>query len=692
MTRRRLMALMSLLVTFMVGTAVGSVGGEVLGWRLKLYGKKVLGEVPELGWSELLVMTAPANEFQLGASVREGRSLEAGITNPHTGEADILEGEQLFRVHCAVCHGADGSGGHGPSLLRSSYDHGDSSFAIYRVLRDGIPETTMVPSGLDAAQRWKVVGYLSSLQGRAEGGFAPQRAPPVDITNEELVTAGTRADEWLTYSGSFKGWRYSTLAEITPDNVSTLRPVWTRQFPSDVPVQSSTPLIVDGTMFVSESPSNALAIDLRTGEFLWRYDHEVPAKLPVCCGRVNRGMAVLGGLVYIATLDAKLVALDARSGAVQWRADVANVEDGYTMTVAPLAFSNMVVVGVSGGEYGIRGFIVAYDAATGRERWRFNTIPGPGEPGHETWLNDAWRTGGGPTWITGSYDAELDLLYWGVGNPAPDYQGDVRPGDNLYTNSVVALRGKTGELVWHFQFTPHDEHDWDSNQTPILTELTIGGRERRVVSWANRNGFYYVLDRENGEYLRGVAFVKQNWAEGLDARGRPILAETGDVSSSGRRTYPGVGGGTNWYPAAYDPLQKLVFVHANEQGSIFTQTPADEVEPGAGGFYVASGAASVDEPILSVRALDAATGEIRWIREESPPKVASGISGLLATAGGLVFGATGGHVFALDSSTGHERWRQFLGGNTHAPPISFSLDGRQVVAVWGGRALFLFAL
>jgi alcohol dehydrogenase (cytochrome c) len=395
--------------------------------------------------------------------------------------------------------------------------------------------------------------------------------------------------------------------------------------------------------------------------------------------------------VYLATLDAQLIALEAQTGVVRWQREIARPEDGYTMTVAPLTFGDTVVVGPSGGEYGIRGFIAAYDAATGKNRWRFNTIPGPGERGHETWHNDAWRTGGGPTWVTGSYDAELDLLYWGVGNPSPDFQGDLRPGDNLYTNSVVALRGATGELVWHFQFTPHDEHDWDSNQTPILTELEIDGRMRRVICWANRNGFYYVLDAETGEFLRGTAFVRQNWTAGLDRHGRPIPIENGDVSAAGRRTYPGVGGGTNWYPAAYDPVRELVFVHANERGSIFTQTPAEDVERNVGGFYLASGAANSDEPMLSVRALNAATGEIQWEYQEAPPTAADGVSGLLATAGGVVFGATGGYVVALDSSSGRELWRQFLGGNTQAPPISFSLDGRQVVAVWGGRALFLFA-
>jgi alcohol dehydrogenase (cytochrome c) len=670
----------------------GAVGRDVLAWRLKLYARKLNGELPELRWSELLAMTAPNSEFQLGGAVKGAKSLDAAIENPHTGAADVREGERLFAQHCAACHGADAGGGVAPSLRRATYNHGDSTFAIYRVIRDGVPQTAMVPAALDATQRWQVVAYLRSVQRGATFGFSTKSPVPVQVTSENLAAAGSSSDEWLTYSGNFKGWRYSTLAEITPDNVAKLREVWTHQAASTVPTQESTPLVVNGTMFVSESPSNAVAINSRTGELLWRYEHALPERLPVCCGPVNRGLALRGDLVYLATLDAQLVALDASTGAVRWQKSVASPKDGYTMTMAPLTFGDTLVVGVSGGEYGIRGFLAAYDATTGIERWRFNTIPGPGEPGHETWFNDAWRTGGGPTWVTGSYDPQLDLLYWGVGNPSPDFQGAVRPGDNLYTNSVVALRGATGELVWHFQFTPHDDHDWDSNQTPILTELEINGRMRRVICWANRNGFYYVLDAKTGEFLRGAPFVRQNWTAGLDEHGRPILAETGDHPAAGRRTYPGVGGGTNWYPPAYDPVRELVFVHANEQGSIFTQSRSNEIVRGPTGIYLASGAADSDEPMFSVRALSASTGEIRWEYKEAAPTSADGVSGMLATAGGVVFGALGGYIFALDSGSGRELWRQFLGGNTQAPPISFSLDGRQTVAVWGGRTLFLFTL
>jgi len=689
--RRKGIGALLLCAIFVGGVGVGALGTDVLSWRIKAYGKKMLGELPELTWSELVEMTIPSDSYGLGAHFKEGRSLNAVIDNPHDADSDISEGERLFAGYCALCHGADGSGGPAPSLRRASYNRGDSSFAIYRLIRDGIPQTAMVAAPFDADQRWQIVGYLRSLQQGRAARFEAKELDPAQVTKDELMSAGTHADEWLTYSGNLKGWRYSRLAEITPQNVSALRPVWKREFPSDVPVQSSTPLALDGRLLVSESPSNVVALDARTGEFLWRYEHALPANLPVCCGPINRGVAVSGDLVFVAALDAELVALDINTGTVQWRSRVGEPAEGYTMTVAPLTFRDLVVVGVSGGEFGIRGFIVAYDARTGAERWRFNTIPGPGEPGHETWPDDVWRTGGGPTWVTGSYDAELDLLFWGVGNPAPEFQGAVRAGDNLYTNSVVALRGATGELVWHFQFTPHDEHDWDANQTPILAELDIDGSTRRVVCVANRNGYYYVLDRETGKFLKGVPFVRQNWNAGLDETGRPTKVEAGDLSASGRLTYPGLAGGTNWYPQAYDPKLQLVFVHSNDQGSIFTQAPVERLDYRPGEFYLGSGAAVMDEPNFSVRALRAATGESAWTYQEGAPKAANGVTGLLATEGGLVFGGLGGRLFALDSSTGRELWSQFLGGSTQAPPISFSLDGRQVVAVWAGRTLHLFA-
>ena len=356
-----------------------------------------------------------------------------------------------------------------------------------------------------------------------------------------------------------------------------------------------------------------------------------------------------------------------------------------------MVVSRSIVVGVAGGEFGTRGYLAAYDTESGRQIWKFDTIPGPGEPGHETWENDAWRTGGGGTWVTGSYDPALDLLYWGVGNPGPDFIGDVRPGDNLFTNSVIALHAGTGKLAWHFQFTPHDEHDWDSNQTPILADLPIGNTTRKVICWANRNGFYYLLDRVTGEYLAGRSFVDLNWARGLDPTGRPILAdESNEVSITGRLTRPGVGGGTNWQNPAYDATKGVVFVHATERASVFTRSEVPR--RGHLGIYAGSAGSQTEPPIPVVRALDALTGAKKWEHVSPPIEYAHGFSGLLATGGGLVFGSAGGTVFALNSANGQQVWSVPLGTDTRAAPISFTLDGRQVIVVSTSRAMFLFGL
>jgi alcohol dehydrogenase (cytochrome c) len=549
----------------------------------------------------------------------------------------------------------------------------------------------MIVPALSVTERWQVVGYVRMLQLR--DSHAGNEKPPVTIqvTNDQILAAGSRSDEWLSYSGSLDGHRYSPITEITPANVSQLRIRWVRQFDAgEGTASAATPLVVGGMLFTTDPPSNVVALDVRSGSVLWRYRRNV-GDVPVCCGRTNRGLAVLGNVLYLGTLDGYLVALNAGTGTVIWQKQIVSSSDGYSITAAPLIVNGLLVVGIAGGEFGTRGFLAAYDPETGQQRWRFDTIPGPGEPGHETWKNDAWKTGGGPTWVPGTYDPSLDLLYWGVGNPSPDFQGDVRPGDNLYTGSVIALHASTGKLAWHFQFTPHDEHDWDSSQTPILTDVLIKGTRRKVICWANRNGFYYVLDRVTGQFLAGAPFVEQNWAKGLDSAGRPILIETEEFPSTGRLVRPGVAGATNWQNPAYDERQGLVFVHASEGASVFTKSP--NVRRGDKGLFLASAGSMLGALVPVVRALDVATGAQKW-EHYSPPlkEVAARFSGLLATGSGLVFGASGWSVFALDSSTGRELWRVPLGGDTRAAPISFTVDGRQVIAVWAGRAMFLFGL
>jgi alcohol dehydrogenase (cytochrome c) len=384
-------------------------------------------------------------------------------------------------------------------------------------------------------------------------------------------------------------------------------------------------------------------------------------------------------------LDGNLIALNAADGKVVWETPVASPSSGYSITGAPLAVNGVVIVGVSGGEFRIRGFLAAYDAF-GQQKWKFYTIPGPGEFGHETWENDAWRAGGGGTWVTGSYDPATDLLYWGVGNPSPPYLGDVRPGDNLFTASVIALHASTGKLAWHFQFSPHDEHDWDAAQTPILTDLSIKGAVRKVICWANRNGFYYVLDRVTGEFLTAVPFVEIDWAKGLTPAGRPILVDAAKLSTVGHRTKPGYEA-TNWQNPAYDRERGTIFVPATETSSIFSKRSSNEL---VGTKALGSGSANGPATRLVV-ALDAATGLQKW-QYRGPTSSARDYSGLLSTRGGLVFGAWEGTLFGLDADSGREVFSQPLGGLTGSAPISFTIDGKQVIAVAAGRALFLFGL
>ena len=664
-------------------------------WRVELYIRKAVGRVPDLSWVELWHMTRARGGFGLGGFVTNGISLPGSVVNFYDTHEDLEEGARIFRERCEFCHGEDGVGRQGPALNRSGFVHGESAFAIYRSLRDGVPDAAMGPANLSLVERWQVVGYVQRLQSQfPEVGDNAEIVSSLDIrvSGEQIRRADSHPDDWLTYSGSLDGRRYSPLDQISRDNVAELRALWIQQLQTNDLVNEATPLVVDGMIFTTEPPANVVALEAKSGDVVWRYQRSVPADLPLCCGRINRGLAVLDRSLFLGSLDGYLVAIDVNTGQAIWETRVASPDDGYTMTGAPLIVNRSVVVGVAGGEFGIRGFLAAYDVDTGELLWKFNTIPGPGEPGHETWENDAWRTGGGPTWVTGSYDPELDLIYWGVGNPGPPYAGHVRPGDNLFNNSVIALRGSSGELAWHFQFTPHDVHDWDSNQTPILVDITLGGVPRKVICWANRNGFYYVLDRATGEFLTATSFVEVTWATGLNSAGRPILAEANELSTQGRLTRPAYWGATNWQNPALDEHQGSVFVPAVEAAGIFSTS--DEVRRGDGGLYAGSAGriATVTDPITVVRSLDISTGSRKWEYVLPSDTAYMDYSGLLATGGGLVFGASGGFVFALDSTTGTELWRLFLGGATRAAPISFTVDGRQVVAVAAGRAFFLLGL
>jgi alcohol dehydrogenase (cytochrome c) len=523
------------------------------------------------------------------------------------------------------------------------------------------------------------------------------------VTSEQLVRAAQNPDNWLTYSGTYFSQRYSMLAQITPANVRNLQMRWALQVKS-LEKFEATPLVVDGRMYLTQAPNDVLAVDAASGRVFWQFSHEPSTKARLCCGIVNRGLAILGDTLFMGTIDGHLIAIDAHNGKPIWNVNVngADPATGYSITVAPLVVKNKVIIGAAGGEFGIRGFIAAFDAVTGKESWRFYTIPGPGEPGNETWAGDSWKHGGASIWVTGSYDPDLNLTYWGVGNPGPDYNGDDRAGDNLYSDSVVALDADTGKLKWHFQFTPHDVFDYDSVQIPVLADLSWQGRARKLMLWANRNGFFYALDRTTGEFLLGKPFERVTWATGLDAKGRPILAPGAAPTAEGKLIYPGVQGATNWFSPSFSPRTELFYVSTwVDYASTFTKYEVG-YEPGqryTGGTprSTVPGVRNVgtintrreEDGSGAVRAIDPKTGERRW--EFKLTDVSD--SGILTTSTDLLFvGSRDGSFYALNSRTGEQLWRAAVGGQVVAGPISYRVNGSQYIAVAAGNTMFSFAL
>ena len=513
-------------------------------------------------------------------------------------------------------------------------------------------------------------------------------AQTTDVSYDHLVRADEDPGNWLMHSGQYHSQRFSRLDQINRANVGRLRLSWVRQLPTLGQVQTS-PLVVDGVMYLTTPENEVYALDAATGNVFWTYQHDLSDTLTLCCSKQSRGVAMLGDRLYLTTMDAHLIALDAATGSELWDKTMADHLAGYSMTAAPLVVKDLIVTGTGGGEYGIRGWVDAYDAETGERRWRANTIPGPGEPGHETWEGDSWRTGGASTWMTGSYDPALNLIYWGVGNPGPDWNGEVRRGDNLYSDSVIAIDADTGEIKWHFQFTPHDVHDWDACQIPVLVDLDVNGTTVKAMLWANRNGFFYVLDRVTGRFLRGAEFAKQTWAQGLDDSGRPIRVPNMEPSPEGRLVFPDVNGASNWWSPSYSPVTGLFYTMAYDGGATFYTADA-EYEPGKlflGGSYERK--VPVDTYVSAVRAVDPKTGDRVWEHRVQPKSM----SGVMSTAGQLVFaGTVTGNFIALDADTGEDLWHKALGGEIIAAPITYLANGQQQVTIAAGQAIFTFAL
>jgi len=683
-------------VVFLISAAgIGLI--PALRWRTKVLFYKTTGQINDIEWSDLTRMLRPGSDIYL-ESLAETKNPYLAIESPRGSKRDIEAGKQLFAENCSLCHGDQGHGGAGgPDLYNRIYRQGHSDWALYRTITLGIPKTAMVGRQLPRDDVWRLVSFIQQATadtGTAKSGSNVASIEPVAAA--ELRGAGDRPGEWLTYSGSYSSQRHSQLRQINRDNVSQLRVEWERQFSTAAERVETTPLVRGSIMFVTEPPNSVLALDATTGQVLWTYSRELPANLKLCCGQVNRGVAILGDRVFVGTLDAHLIALEAGTGKVIWDVAVGDFAEGYSITGAPLVVDDMVLTGVGGGEYGIRGFVDAYDAASGKRRWRFETLPKPGELGSETWGGNTLERAGAPTWLTGSFDPGLRLIYWGIGNPSLNFDGENRKGDNLYSNSVVALEADTGKLRWYFQFTPHDLHDWDAVQIPVLVDAEIEGSKRKLMAWANRNGFYYLLDRVTGKFLMGTPFAKQTWADGLDSNGRPLVRPESIPSRQGSLVYPSLNGATNWWSPTYDPDLELFYVPTIERGGIFyiwPDRPPDVVGARLGGYDTK---VPHEDMTVAVKALEVRTGRLRWqySKKYSSPerKALNDMGGLVSTSGRLIFGGDGETFLAWDAETGTELWRFETGGKIAAAPITYEQAGRQYIVIAAGRSVLAFAL
>lgn len=526
-------------------------------------------------------------------------------------------------------------------------------------------------------------------------------AQGLPVTYERLLKADQEPGNWLMYSGTYNGWRFSRLNQLTPQNVRNLRVKWLFQGRHNEKFET-TPLVVDGIMYLTR-PENAIyALDVVTGRQLWMYEHRNPPRTFNCCGRNNRGLAILGTTLFMNTLDMHVVAVDAKSGLEMWKTKMFDhtAAGGYAASGAPLIVKDKLIVGMAGGEHGVSGFLDAYDPKTGERLWRFNTIPQPGEPNFGTWAGDSWKTGGASTWNTGSYDPDTNTLFWGTSNPWPDYNDDARAGDNLYSASVLALDPDTGKLKWHYQFTPHDIHDWDATQNPVLVDTEFLGQPRKVLAWPNRNGFFYLIDRTNGKFLSATAFVKQTWNDGFDYEnnGRPkVVPGTEPTPEGNDRVWPGIDGGSNWMSHSYSPLTKLLYVFAREERRVYTKNdvrpPTTEENPAASPVQLFNRSRpprfAPEESWGKAIAIDPKTGAIKWEhRVLSPPW-----GGLMSTAGNLVFGGTlQGVIFALNATTGERLWAFGTNGAVYGTAISYLAGGKQLVSIPAGDLIVTFGL
>jgi alcohol dehydrogenase (cytochrome c) len=663
-------------------------------WRAEVIVAKAVGRMPDLPWRDLWPVIRPDSGVW-PESIVALKNPHWAVSAPPMGPEELAAGKRIFSAHCASCHGTDATGAASWPLTSGHFKYGASDWALFRNIQLGIPGTKMPAFDLPPQTVWQVVGFLRGAELEANPyrtrDVADRHVDIRSVTAEEIERARPGSPDWLTYAGSYDAQRHSPLDQITAANVGGLRLAWMFQLPTNDSTVQNVPLVARGVMFVNLPDGRTWALNASTGEPLWARSARAGAVDPAIGveGRSGRGAAILGTTLYVPTIDAHLLAIDARDGRLLWDVEVADAHQGYSLTGAPLAVRDAIIVGVAGSDRGIRGYLDAYSPSTGQRLWRFETIPGSNDPGYTTWSDPtALPRGGGLTPTTGSYDPDLDLIYWGVGNPSPAFQGDVRPGDNLYTSSVVAIERRSGHLRWWFQLVPHDERDWGAAQSIVLVAAPNG---RKLLQLASRNGFFYTLDRVTGAFVSAVPFVKQSWNRGFTAEGRPIETDAARPTARGTLIYPGHAGATGWASGTYDPTRDLFFVSTRDgYANVFYKSRLLTWPDGAywGGR---AGAITGTTIVPEVRALNRATGQPRWVHR-FPGSVNYAGGGLLSTAGGLVFAGDKGRFAALAADTGGELWHVELGGTIDAAPVSYAADTHQFLAIVAGRTVAAFAL
>jgi alcohol dehydrogenase (cytochrome c) len=631
----------------------------------------------------------------------------------------LAPGQGTFENNCSGCHGADGNGGElGPSIAMRVPALTDEQ--LRTTVLEGLPTRGMPPHALADAELTPLIAYLRTIRLR-EVGFKPYRATVSLVSGasldgtvvaESFEDAQVRTDDnrlhllrrvaggkfrevtsqvdWTTYNGSVDGNRYTTLDQITPANVRHVGPRWVFNMPNASGLEV-TPVVADGVMYVTNA-NECFALDAGSGRPIWHFQRpKTRGLVGNAAGGMNRGVALAGDKVYMVTDNSHLLALNRADGTLAWEIEVADWHKNYNATSAPLIVGNLLVTGSSGGEEGARGFLAAFDLTTHLEVWRFWTVPLAGQPGSQTWHGTDIEHGGAVAWFTGSYDPQTETLFWQSGNPGPDYNGDERGGDDLYSDCILALDLKTGKLKWYYQTTPHDLWDWDTTETALVIDSQWHGQPRKLLVQGNRNGFFYVLDRTTGKLLLARQFIKElTWATGIGADGRPIKLAGQEPSPQGARVCPSQDGATNWYSPSYSPVTGLFYMQTNEKCSVYLKRPEDFAY---GKAYLggAERAASEPKPVRVLRALDLQTGAEKWALPQAG--MAQSWGGTLATSTGLVFfGEDSGTFAAADALTGETLWAFEAGGRWKASPMAYEFDGKELIAVATGGSVVAYGL